>query len=155
MDAKPVAIGTLSFDEQETLNKLLSTGITQCSAAPSTSATSAATDVKLQIPTSAEVKDTDIDMLSPSAQQIPNIDAGTPEHVVPCSQNAHVKLPPKDKDPNISSTTDKTDNAQPNLVLPSPESEDKSISAELVCAIIVKHGPELPAKHGKVNFAKD
>ena len=41
MDAKPVAIGTLSLDEQETLNKLLSTGITQYSAAPSTSATSA------------------------------------------------------------------------------------------------------------------
>ena len=101
MDAKPVAIGTLSFDEQETLNKLLSTGITQCSAALSTSA---ATDVKLQIPTSAEVNDTDIDTLLQSAQQISNIDMATPEHVVPCSQNAHVKLPPKVKDPNISSS---------------------------------------------------
>ena len=79
---------------------------------------------------------------------------GTPEHAVPCSQNAHVKLLPKDKDPNISLTTNKTDNAQPNLVLPSPESEDKSISAELVHAIIVKHGLELPAKHGKVNITK-
>ena len=77
------------------------------------------------------------------------------DHAVPCSQNARVNLPPKHKDPNISSTTDKTDNAQPNLVLPSPESEDKSISAELVRAIIVKHGPEFPAKDGKVNNTKD
>ena len=139
MDAKPVAIGTLSFDEQETLNKLLSTGITQCSAAPSTSA---ATDVKLQIPASAEVNDTDTDALLQSVQQLSNIDTGIPEHVVPCSQNAHVKLLPKVKDPNINLSTDKTDRAQPNLVLPPPESEDESISAELVHAIIVKHGPE-------------
>ena len=40
-------------------------------------------------------------------------------------------------------------------MLLSPESEDKSIGAELVRAIIVKHGPELSAKHGKVNTAKD
>ena len=107
MDAKPVAIGSLTFDEQETLNKLLSTGITQYSAAPSRSATSAP-DAKLQIP--AEVNVTDIDTPSPSAQQILNLDMGTPEHAALCSQNADVNLPPKDKDPNpnISSTTDKT-----------------------------------------------
>ena len=115
MDAKPVAIGTLSCDEQETLYKLLSTGITQCSAAPSTSA---ATDVKLQIPTSAEVNDTDTDTFLQSAQQLSNIDTGTPEHVVPCFQKAHVKLPPNIQGPNIDSSTDKTDKAQPNLVLP-------------------------------------
>ena len=40
-------------------------------------------------------------------------------------------------------------------MLPSPESEDKSISAELVHAIIVKHGPELPAKDGNVHNNKD
>ena len=68
-----------------------------------------------------------------------------------------MNLPPKDKDPNpnISLTTDKTDKAQPNLVLLSPESEDKSISAELVHAIIEKHGPKLPAKDGNVINNKD
>ena len=79
MDAKPVAIGTLTSDEQETLNKLLSTGITQYSAAPSTSATSAP-DAKLQIPAPAEVNVTDIGMLSPSAHQILTLNMGTPEH---------------------------------------------------------------------------
>ena len=156
MDAKPVAIGTLSCDEQETLNKLLSTGITQCSTAPSTSD---ATDVKHQIPKSAEVAETDTDMHSQSVQQLSNMDYGTPVHVVPCSQKAHVKLLPKARDPvnvtDIDLSTDKTDKAQLNLVLLSPESQDESIGAELVHAIIVKHGPELSAKHGKVNIAKD
>ena len=70
-----------------------------------------------------------------------------------------MKLPPKAQNPvnvtDVDSSTDKTDKAQLNLVLPSPESEDKSIGAELVHATIVKHGPELPAKHGKINIAKD
>ena len=156
MDAKPVAIGTLSCDKQETLNKLLSTGITQCSAALSTSD---ATDVKHQIPTSAEVADTDTDMHTQLVQQLPNIDMGTPVHIEPCSQKAHLKLSPKAWDPvnvtDIDTSTDKTEKAQLNLVLPSPESEDESIGAELVHAIIVKHGPELSAKHGKVNTDKD
>ena len=65
MDAKPVAIGTLSCDEQETLNKLLSTGITQYSAVPSTSD---ATNVKHQIPRSFEVADVDIDTHPQSVQ---------------------------------------------------------------------------------------
>ena len=71
---------------------------------------------------------------------------------------AHL-VPPKAQNPvkvtDVDLSTDKTDKAQLNVVLPSPESEDKSIGAELVSAIIVKHGPELPAKHGKVNITKD
>ena len=83
MDAKPVAIGTLSCDEQETLNKLLSTGITQCSAVLSTSD---ATDIKHQIPASAEVADADTDMHPQSVQQLSNIDMSTPVHIVPSTQ---------------------------------------------------------------------
>ena len=109
MDAKLVAIGTLSCDEEETLNKLLSTGITQCSTAPSTSD---ATDVKHQIPASAEVADTDTDTHTQSVQQLSNIDMGMPVHVEPCSQKAHVKLLPKARDPvnvtDIDTSTDKT-----------------------------------------------
>ena len=130
MDAKPVAIGTLSCDEQETLNKLLSTGITQYSTVPSTSD---ATNVKHQIPASAEVADTDTDTHPQSVQQLSNIDKGAPVHIVPSTQKAHVKLSPKAQNPvkvtDVDSSTDKTDKAQLNLVLPSPESEDKSIGA--------------------------
>ena len=86
IDAKPVAIGTHSCDTQETLNKLLSTGINQCSAAPSTSD---ATDVKHEIPTSAEVADTDTDTHPQSVQQLSDIDMGMPVHVVPSTQKAH------------------------------------------------------------------
>ena len=156
MDAKPVAIGTLTFDEQETLNKLLSTGITQYSAAPSTSAINAP-DAKLHIPAPVEVNVTDIGMPSSSAHQILTLGMDTPEHSASSSQNVHVNLPLKDKDsnPNIISTTDKPDKAQPNLVLPSPGSEDKSISVELVCAIIEKHGLEFPAKDGNIIKNKD
>ena len=92
----------------------------------------------------------------------PNLDTGTPEHPAASSQNEHVNLSPKVKDSNpkdsnlnISSNTDKPDKAQPNIVFPSPGSEDRSIGAELVCAIIEKHGPELPPKDGNIIMNKD
>ena len=62
---------------------------------------------------------------------------------------------PKDFNLNISSSSDKPDEAQSNIVLLTPGSEDRSIGAELVHVIIEKHGPELPPKDGNVISNKD
>ena len=94
MDAKPVAIGTLTSDEQETLNQLLSTGITQYSTTPSTSAANAL-DGKLQTPAPAEVNVTDTGMPSSLVHQILPPNKGTPVHPAASSQNVLVNLSPQ------------------------------------------------------------
>ena len=161
MDAKPVAIGTLTSDEQETLNQLLSTGITQYFATPSTSAANAP-DAKLQTPAPAEVNVKDTGTPQSLNHQILPPDKGTSVHPTASSQSIDINLLPKDQDTNpkdlnlnISSSGDKPDEAQPdeaqpNIVLSTLGSEDRSIGAELVRVIIEKHGPELPPKDGNV-----
>ena len=161
MDAKPVAIGTLTSDEQETLNQLLSTGITQYSATPSTSAANVP-DAKLQTPAPAEVNVIDTGMLQSLDHHIFPPDKGTPVHPAASSQSLDLNLSPKDQGTNpkdlnldISSSSDKSDEAQPdeaqlNIVLSTPGSEDRSIGAELMHVIIEKHGPELPPKDGNI-----
>ena len=104
-----------------------------------------------------EVNVTDTGMPLALDHQILPRDKGTPIHPAASSQNVHVNLLPKDQDfnpkdfnLNISSSSDKPDEAQPNIVLSTPRSEDRSIGAELVHAIIEKHGPELPPKDGNI-----
>ena len=62
---------------------------------------------------------------------------------------------PKDFNLNVSSNSDKPDETQPNIVLSTPGSEDRSIGAKLVRVIIEKHAPELPPKDGNDISHKD
>ena len=166
MDAKPVAIGTLTSDEQETLNQLLSTGITHYSAIPSTSAANVP-EAKLQTLAPVEVNVKDTSMPQSLDHHIHPPDNGTPAHPAARSQSLDLNLSSKDHDTNpkdlnlnISSSSNKLDEAQRdeaqlNIVLLTPGSEDKSIGAELVCVIIEKHGLELPPKDGSINSNKN
>ena len=143
------------------MNQLLSTGITQYSAIPSTSAANVP-EAKLQTPAPVEVNVKDTSMSQSLDHHILPPDKGTPAHPAASSQSLDLNLSskehdtnPKDLNLNISSSSNKSDEAQrdeaqPNIVLSTPGSEDRSIGAELVHVIIEKHGLELPPKDGNV-----
>ena len=106
MDSKPVAIGTLSSDEQETLHTLLSTGITLSSATPSTSI-----QVVIKHPS------TPLQLSAEESSTYPESDSGlpyskeSPQQMLPQDNNA--KLAQQDSTLSAQHYTSDEDTVQP------------------------------------------
>ena len=172
VDSKPVAIGSLTSDEQETLHVLLSTGTTL--SIPTTS-------------TSQQFSTTSIDTLN-ELSAYPEPDPGSPFHSEQAQNNTMDSDPPPemaqqnqvnlgadehlDTDmaqhyPETVSAQQYSDNdkaqpldvkwddagankAQQSVVITAPDKDDNSISAELVRAIISDQ-PQLVLSHSKLD----